>query len=118
MIAHELGHAVLELERRRAGTADEVGDDLERIGNLLREEKEITVADGNGFYGEERAAWEHGARLLDEQRFTRWLRFAQVCQQSLATYERAIRPRCAGWLPPSLDAFLDPLVARDPPTPS
>lgn len=115
MIAHELGHAVLEIERRRAGTADEFGDYLEGIGNRLGEGMPISVAEADALYGEEKAAWEHGARLLDEQGFTRWFRFGDVCAKSLGSYDNAIRPRCAGWRPPSLDDFLDPLVARDPP---
>jgi len=116
MIAHELGHAVLEIERRRTGTADEFGDHLEGIGKRLGEEKPITVAEANAFYGEEKAAWEHGARLLDERGFTRWFRFGQVCEKSLATYERAIQSCCVGWRAPPLNDFLDPLVARDPPS--
>jgi hypothetical protein len=54
MIAHELGHAVLEIERRRTGTADEFGDHLEGIGKRLGEEKPITVAEANAFYGRRR----------------------------------------------------------------
>ena len=115
MIAHELGHAVLEIERRRAGTADEVADHLESIGELLRANKPTTVAQAETFYREERAAWEHGAWLLDEQGFTRWFRFGDVCAKSLATYESAIGPCCDGWRPPALSDFLDPLLARDPP---
>jgi len=82
----------------------------------LGEEKPITVAEANAFYGEEKAAWEHGARLLDERGFTRWFRFGQVCEKSLATYERAIQSCCVGWRAPPLNDFLDPLVARDPPS--
>ena len=81
----------------------------------MGEEKQITVAEANAFYGEEKAAWEHGARLLDERGFTRWFRFGQVCEKSLATYERAIQSCCVGWRAPPLNDFLDPLVARDPP---
>src|SRR6266446_327234 len=115
MIAHELGHAELEIERRREGIADQFAECLERIGNLLGGGKPITVAEADAFYGEERAAWEHGARLLDEQGFARWLRFGDLCAKSLATYENAIRPCCDGWRPPPLNDFLDSLVARDPP---
>src|SRR6266403_2493104 len=80
------------------------------------EKKPITVAEANAFYGEEKAAWEHGSGLLDERGFTRWFRFGQVCEKSLATYERAIQSCCAGWRGPPLNDFLDPLVARDPPS--
>lgn len=117
MIAHELGHAVVEIERRQAGTADEFADYFENIGKRISEEKPITTAEADAFYGEEKAAWEHGARLLEVHDFTRWYRFGQVCEESLATYENAIRPRCADWRPPPLD-FLAPLVARDPPVAS
>jgi len=43
-------------------------------------------------------------------------RFGQVCEKSLATYERAIQSCCVGWRAPPLNDFLDPLVARDPPS--
>jgi hypothetical protein len=122
-MAHELGHALLEIGRRADGAAaqltaaDDCAERHDRIENSLYAKEAISPADADCLYTEEElAAWGHGARLLAAQGFIAWDRFRELCERSLASYENAIRPRCGGWSPPPLN-FLSALVERDPPDP-
>jgi len=102
MIAHELGHALLEDEREEAATADAFSERQQEIQSRLYGEDPIIETEARDFYGEEYEAWRRAAALLRGSGFIEWPRFSAKCRFALASYEKAIRRSCPRWTPAPL----------------